>query len=44
MIKCLLIGLCHQNGLPVIITGAAAGRRDPTAVCVMDLAFTSHDY
>ena len=42
-LKCLLIGLCHQKGLPVITTGAAAGRRDPTAVCVMDLAFTSHD-
>ena len=41
--KCLLIALCHKRGIPVIATGAAGGRRDPTAVGVMDLAFTSHD-
>lgn len=41
--KCLLIALCHQKGIPVLTTGAAGGRRDPTAIEVMDLAFTSHD-
>ena len=41
--KSLLIALCQQQGIPVITTGGAAGRRDPTAVRVMDLAFTSHD-
>jgi len=41
--KCLLIALCCQRGIPVMATGAAGGRRDPTAVQVMDLAFTSHD-
>jgi tRNA A37 threonylcarbamoyladenosine dehydratase len=41
--KCLLIALCCERGIPVITTGASAGRRDPTAVEVMDLAFSSHD-
>jgi len=41
--KCLLIALCCERGLPVITSGAAAGRRDPTAVEVTDLAFSSHD-
>ncbi len=41
--KCLLIALCREKALPVITTGASAGRRDPTAVQVMDLAFSSHD-
>jgi tRNA A37 threonylcarbamoyladenosine dehydratase len=41
--KCLLIALCREMGIPVITTGASAGRRDPTAVQVMDLAFSSHD-
>ena len=38
--KCLLIALCRELNLPVITTGASAGRRDPTAVQVMDLAFS----
>jgi tRNA threonylcarbamoyladenosine dehydratase len=41
--KCLLIALCRESAIPVITTGASAGRRDPTAVEVMDLAFSSHD-
>jgi tRNA threonylcarbamoyladenosine dehydratase len=41
--KCLLIAQCCAKGIPVITTGAAGGRRDPTAVEVTDLAFTSHD-
>ena len=41
--KCLLIALCRQRAIPVITTGAAAGRRDPTAVRVTDLAFTQND-
>jgi tRNA A37 threonylcarbamoyladenosine dehydratase len=42
--KCLLIARCRKQGLPVITTGAAAGRTDPTALRVADLAFTSHDH
>ncbi len=41
--KCVLIALCRERGIPVITSGAAAGRRDPTAVEVVDLAFSSHD-
>jgi tRNA A37 threonylcarbamoyladenosine dehydratase len=41
--KCLLIALCREGGIPVITTGASAGRRDPTSVQIMDLAFSSHD-
>ena len=41
--KCLLIALCRESAIPVITTGASAGRRDPTAVEVTDLAFSSHD-
>jgi tRNA A37 threonylcarbamoyladenosine dehydratase len=41
--KCVLIALCRERGIPVITSGAAAGRRDPTAVEVTDLAFSSHD-
>ena len=41
--KCLLIALCRERTIPVITTGASAGRRDPTAVEVTDLAFSSHD-
>jgi tRNA A37 threonylcarbamoyladenosine dehydratase len=41
--KCLLIAMCREKGIPVITTGAAAGRRDPTAVEVADLAFSDSD-
>jgi tRNA A37 threonylcarbamoyladenosine dehydratase len=41
--KCALIAVCRERGIPVITSGAAAGRRDPTAVEVTDLAFSSHD-
>jgi tRNA threonylcarbamoyladenosine dehydratase len=41
--KSLLVALCVERSIPVIASGAAAGRRDPTAVHVVDLAFSSHD-
>ena len=41
--KCALIAQCRERSIPVITSGAAAGRRDPTAVEVIDLAFSSHD-
>ena len=41
--KGVLIAQCHGRGIPVITTGAAGGRCDPTAVEVTDLAFSSHD-
>ena len=41
--KSVLIAQCCERDIPVITSGAAAGRRDPTAVEVTDLAFSSHD-
>ncbi len=42
-LKCLLIALCRERNIPLITAGAAGGRRDPTAVYVTDLAFSSRD-
>jgi tRNA threonylcarbamoyladenosine dehydratase len=41
--KAHLIAQCRDLGIPIVTTGAAGGRRDPTAVEVVDLAFSSHD-
>lgn len=41
--KAVLIARCRERGIRVITSGAAAGRRDPAAVEVTDLAFSSHD-
>lgn len=41
--KCLLISACRDRRIPVVTTGGAGGRRDPTQVRVEDLARTTHD-
>ena len=41
--KCRLIALCREKSIPLVTCGGAGGRRDPTAVRVADLAFTTHD-
>ncbi len=41
--KCILIAGCRQRNVPVITTGASGGRRDPTAVKIIDLAHSSND-
>src|SRR5262249_45557702 len=41
--KCLLIARCRDLKIPAITAGGAAGRRDPTAIKITDLAFASHD-
>jgi tRNA A37 threonylcarbamoyladenosine dehydratase len=41
--KCLLIALCRSERIPVVTTGASAGRRDPTAIEIVDLAESTHD-
>lgn len=41
--KCRLIALCCDKSIPLVTCGGAGGRRDPTAVRVADLAFTTHD-
>jgi tRNA A37 threonylcarbamoyladenosine dehydratase len=42
-LKCLLIAMCRERGIPILTAGGAGGRRDPTAIEVTDLAFSSHD-
>ena len=41
--KALLIARCREKGIPIVTTGGAGGRRDPTALHVDDLARASHD-
>lgn len=41
--KTLLIARCREKSIPVVTTGAAAGRTDPTAVRISDLTLCSHD-
>ncbi|HHY85829.1 MAG TPA: tRNA threonylcarbamoyladenosine dehydratase [Verrucomicrobia bacterium] len=41
--KALLIARCRTLGIPVITAGGAGGRRDPAAIQVADLAFSTHD-
>jgi tRNA A37 threonylcarbamoyladenosine dehydratase len=41
--KAHLIALCRELGIPVLTTGAAGGRRSPTAIRVADLSQSSHD-
>lgn len=42
-VKCLLIAACREKHIPVVTVGGAGGRRDPTAIEVTDLAFSTHD-
>jgi len=41
--KALLIARCRNRKLSIVTTGGAGGRRDPTAICVDDLARSTHD-
>ena len=42
-LKCLLLAQCREKKIPIVTTGGAAGRRDPTAVEIADLALTGGD-
>jgi tRNA A37 threonylcarbamoyladenosine dehydratase len=41
--KAALIAYCLGQAMPVITTGAAGGKSDPTMICVDDLSRTSQD-
>lgn len=41
--KCLLLAGCRQRNLPVVTTGGAGGRTDPTQLRVADLSGVTHD-
>lgn len=42
-LKALLIAECRKRNIPVITTGGAGGRTDPTQLRLTDLAYTSGD-
>ncbi|MFO1488286.1 MAG: tRNA threonylcarbamoyladenosine dehydratase [Verrucomicrobiota bacterium] len=42
-LKCLLLAMCREKKIPIVTTGGAAGRRDPTAIEIADLAQTGGD-
>lgn len=42
-IKALIIAKCHESGLPVVTSGSAGGRRDPTAIRSADLGHAGAD-
>lgn len=41
--KALLVASCRERGIPVVVSGGCAGKRDGTAVRTADLAATGHD-
>lgn len=41
--KCLLLAECRKRDLPVVTTGGAGGRRDPTQIRAADLSRVTHD-
>jgi tRNA A37 threonylcarbamoyladenosine dehydratase len=41
--KALLIARCCEKKIPIVTSGGAGGRRDPTAIRVNDLAQATHD-
>lgn len=41
--KALLAARCRARGVPLVMSGAAGGRRDPTRLRIADLADTTHD-
>lgn len=41
--KTLLIATCVQRAIPIVTSGGAGGRTDPTQIQIADLAHTHHD-
>ncbi len=41
--KALLIAECKKRNLPLVVSGGAGGRRDPTAIRYADLSQATHD-
>lgn len=42
-VKVEMIAWCRRNKIPLVVSGSAGGRTDPTQVRVRDLAKTEHD-
>jgi len=43
VVKAALIAQLHEQSTPLVVCGAAGGRRDPLALKAQDLAFTTQD-
>jgi len=41
--KCHLIAICKKRRLPILTSGSAGGRRDPTQIEIVDLSRSTHD-
>lgn len=41
--KCLLINECKKRGIPLVVTGAAGGRRNPALIKVSDITEVQED-
>ncbi len=41
--KALLIARCHERGIPVIVSGGAGGKRDPSNLGIADLSKATND-
>lgn len=41
--KARMVAACHAASIPIIVSGGAGGRRDPTAVRLQDLGRVTHD-
>ena len=41
--KCLLVDKCYRRQQPLVISGGAGGKRDPSLVCRSDLGQTTND-
>lgn len=42
-LKALLVASCRERGLPLVVSGGAGGKSDPSAVRTADLAFATND-
>ena len=42
-IKVQMIAFCRRRKIPIVVSGSAGGRRDPTLITARDLSKTEHD-
>ena len=42
-VKVAMIAFCRRRKLPIVVSGSAGGRRDPTLITARDLSRTEHD-
>ncbi|MBS0569351.1 MAG: tRNA threonylcarbamoyladenosine dehydratase [Proteobacteria bacterium] len=42
-VKVAMIAFCRRRKIPIVVSGSAGGRRDPTLITARDLSKTEHD-